>query len=94
MPITDSDMRIAYQDRYGFALDSNDVLTVYRTSTADQSKHHRRYITTPDNIIWSTKVTPSTYEVVFVGDHTLVDSDNVYTEYAPIINIEPDSAGE
>lgn len=81
MALTNEEFIKNIKSRYGLAEDFSDSMTVYRSSIATTNQLTRTYLLGDQ----SNGILGSKYglqeEIVIIGDHTLVDEDNVFTEY-------------
>lgn len=90
MSLKNQDLKVIYAERYGIeiAVDENGdrdlsslpEMTVYKTDSSDKSHWQKKYIVGLETDIWST-VIGGRYEVLVCGEHTLLDADDVYTEF-------------
>jgi hypothetical protein len=79
MPLTDENMIAQYKKKYAIDLDTE--LTVYRSETANNEQTEKSYLVNDLDIpLWGSRV-GIFEEVVIGGQHTLLDNDNVWTEY-------------
>lgn len=81
MALTDQELLSQIKSRYGLPEDADETLTVYRSETATVDQLSRTYLLGDQ----TNGILGSKYglweEIVVLGDHTLIDTDGVYTEY-------------
>jgi hypothetical protein len=90
MSLKNQEIKVIYAERYGIeiAVDENGErdlsslpeMAVYKTDSTDKSHWQKKYIVGPEKDIYST-VIGGRYEVLVCGEHTLLDADDVYTEF-------------
>jgi hypothetical protein len=88
MPITNDELKQYYIEHYNLPTEnitdedgnvdlSGIDISVYATSSTDNSHHHRNYFSDATSPIWSKKI-GNKRVVVMINEHTFNDPDGVY----------------